>query len=645
MKYDARKELHPITEDGLDQFFLQCTQLEELSLFCLHQDIRLPPSFFQLTRLRTVALTDASALESPSLGNFRCLTSLYIASQKISQQQLSGLVRLPSLNNLSIYNYTRLIRNEQRAAAIAIAQIPRLKSLEFRVMFPSGTPCTNLERLRITSSRHLDRLPDRIGDLLPNLRELNFRFCELFFHLPQDFTSLNSLESLVISMCNSFSRLPEDFGRLPALKTLVLDELPRLCHLPASLSELSSLETLFLIGSPEIRQLPAGFCSLTGLKTLCLMKMPGIVLPEGIGGLSSLQTFLLNDNDHHQLLPASFTQLSSLTRLELSKITMDNLPADIGNLIRLRQLHVHCCTVNELPESLTSLSKLEVLTFVECRELMVPSGLENLRKLKRLELPCEPPQPLPPSLEVLTLGSKKNFTSLPDIAMPASLQKLSFTFVEMQSGGMVLSRSLANLQHLELVLDESVKAIPFPLISLPHLRTLEILSAGILEELPSNIGSAMPQLRQLLIHEADSLTELPASVTQLQHLTSLEVWAPKLASVPHDIGALSQLRRLDLSNCLALEQLPSSLTQLSCLHELVLKNTSIRSLPPSFAHLTRLRTLNLNKCKQLAALPEDLTELRMLHRLDVGGCRQFLDRGGVRALAASSMYGLRIDRE
>ncbi|CAI7769881.1 unnamed protein product [Closterium sp. NIES-54] len=197
----------------------------------------------------------------------------------------------------------------------------------------------------------------------------------------------------------------------------------------------------------------------------------------------------------------------------------------------------------------------------------------------------------PPSLEMLSLGSDQQLL-IPLIELP----------------------TLPRLRHMSLT---SVGMAPVSLALCPNLRTLTIHSAARLTALPDNLGSAVQQLRQLRIEKADELRALPDSFTHLHCLTSLEVHAPKLASLPNGIGALSRLRQLNLAKCSSLTRLPAPLTRLSCLHELNLGWIAIRSLPCRFAHLSRLKTLDMQACEHLVSLPDDFTQLKML------GCHGF----------------------
>ncbi|CAI5961835.1 unnamed protein product [Closterium sp. NIES-64] len=546
--YVGPKHKRPITEAGLDRFFQRCTQLEQLSLLCLHRDVHLPASFFHLTRLHTLALTAASALEAPDLDSLASLTTLHIASPELNQEQLANVRRLPNITSLSLSAETSF--SPHGSAALAIAQLPLIKSLDTRHVLLSDWPVTSLERLQISYCGDLKRFPDSIAELLPRLRELTVSRCEAFEELPEGFCSLEHLETLSVIECDfEFRSLPENIGRLTALKTLVLDHLP-LASLPASVCQLSSLETFFLLSCDSIRELPAGFCCLTALTTLCLGR---VALPADIGRLSNLHTLLVRDSLEHWHLPPSLSEITSLTRLELDECGVEELPEGVvGSLCNLRELHVsYCPLLTALPASVTCLTALEALSLAYCHNLAsAPARLDGLTRLKWLEVAqCDkltrPPLVLPPSIEWLSWGGHRQAMALPDMSALTGLRSLRLDVVAVACG-VAVSRSLSHLEHLHLSLAGDAEELPFALTFLSRLRTLIVESARLVL-LPADIGSAVPQLRELSLISAGELRELPASVTVLQNLTFLGVYAAaKLASLPDDIGALSRLRELHL---------------------------------------------------------------------------------------------------
>ncbi|CAI7813026.1 unnamed protein product [Closterium sp. NIES-53] len=232
--------------------------------------------------------------------------------------------------------------------------------------------------------------------------------------------------------------------------------------------------------------------------------------------------------------------------------------------------------------------------------------------------------------------------SLPELPVLPKLKKptLNVVIVEGGEAGVTVSSAFPQLEHLELMLAEDAEELTFPLASLPQLRILVIYRAGNIRKLPGSIGLDLKQLRHLQIENALELKVVPKTISQLCHLASLDVHAPKLTSLPTSIGALSRLRKLNLSDCSALENLPTSFTQLACLNKLSDVNTAIRSFPEKFAQLTWLKSLDLYRCARLESLPEDFSELGMLQFFRYGGCTHELDKEREREVIDQGMYGL-----
>ncbi|CAI5994590.1 unnamed protein product [Closterium sp. NIES-65] len=585
-----------ITESGLDYFFRHCPQLEQLSL-----------------RLSS-------------------LTALSIEASSLHYDQLSSLLQLTNLIRLSLPDDIRVVSPDP--PAFSLAQLPSLESLkfglhgaQFSIFPPLRSPYSFLKRLQLNECFSQERIPDSVGEVLPRLQELSISG-QSFRDLTDHFTSLTCLESLTISS-GLVLTLPENFGNLPALKALLLQEQP-LCHLPASFTRLASLESFCLRDCMGVEKLPAGFGNLTALQTLSLAWLMKLDLREDLGGLTNLQIFHLIKNREEQL-PSSFTQLASLTRLELDRCAIAELPAGMAEMTNLQELHIlKCPAFKELPECVTALTSLQLLRIQECRRLSsVPRRLDSLTRLKQLELRgCwllrEAPQALPLTLQALSyLENSQHVVSPTNISRLTELRILLLGTVRapfLEAMGASLS-GLSHVEHLEVGLGEDAEELLTVLTRLPRLHTLTLQEARSLDMLVESGGSALQELRQLNIRTMyEELAELPAAITTLHHLTSIQIHARMLSSLPDILGAFSRLRRLELSHCSSLTRLLASLTQLSCLHYLNLSYTSICMLPPNFARLSRLKKLNISNCKHLEALPDDIYNLRMLERFSTVGC-------------------------
>ncbi|CAI5460497.1 unnamed protein product [Closterium sp. Yama58-4] len=621
---------------GLEHLARLCPHLEHLSLEWLDSSAKPPDSLFQLP-LRTLVLNNKADLTIPKVRSLSpSLTALCSGTSFLDYDQLSTILRLTNLTRLSLSKTIRFPRSRD----VALAQLPSLESLEVKLfdsltdIFLPNFQYRSLKRLQLTSGYGEERFPNSFAELLPCLQELSISNCKNISDWTDQFTSFTCLESLTISGCN-VSLLPENMGDLPALKTLVLDE-SRLCRLPASFTSLTSLETLLVLHFLW-DDLPAGLGCLTALRTLSLVcsRSPNLDLQEDLVGLTSLQTFRLQQYLREQL-PPSFTQLASLTRLELDECSLVGLPEGVGTMARLQELCIHACPdITGITESVTNLVNLRVLIIDKCPHFSsLPRRLDSLTSLTQLEvrgceLLNEAPQALPLRLQTLIFKNKQQMVSLPDLATLTELRKLCLGIVGAECvediGG-----HLSGLEHLEVQLvlgGEGAEETLSALTRLSCLHTLTLKGDCSFKRLVECDGEGLLELRQLNMDTTcDEFTELPATFTTLNHLTSLQIHAPKLSSLPEALGALSRLRKLNLSNCSSLTHLPASLTQLSCLHELNVSNTSIRLLPPGLTQLSRLRRLDVHSCKHLEALPDDICELRMLDHLSTRWCDEVQHR-------------------
>ncbi|CAI5471666.1 unnamed protein product [Closterium sp. Yama58-4] len=613
-----------LTPAGFDAFFRGCTQLEHLSLGCLHCDFGLPPSLFQLVHLRSLAVADLSAVTTPEVKILSALTAIAIDTAVWDFDDLEPLAHLPSLTSLSVRHEVSLLSSNVRPRPFSFA---RLSSLSV------------LERVSLYQCDELRNLPHDIAERLPCLRELSISACDTLLEQPEAVTLLTGLRALTLARC-PFDELPNNFGELPRLTTLVLHKLN--VYFPASCGRLKAVETLVVSECTDLHELPHPLAALTALTTLCLAGSPFVVLPNDIGGLTNLHTLFLKTYRARGTLPSSFTRLASLARLELHECKLDELPEAMGELRRLRELYVLSCPqLQKLPESVAALLSLEVLVVDDCSSLFsVPKNLLYLTRLKQLELTAcgklrRAPEFLPGSLEILSLGSgAQQVMHLPGTYSLPRLKRASLNMVIFPAA---LSGSLSALEHLHVVL-ACEEEFPFPSVHVPCLRTLTLITTGLtlittgLIKLPQLSTSSLQELceMKLLVPE---LSQVPATIAALHKLTYLEINAPKLPSLPDSIGALSRLGKLILYNCNALQHLPASLTQLACLRELCVNNATITCLPASVSRLTRLQKLDLEGCAQLEALPDDVGELTLLDCLVSGGCDLLHDSEGKIRLA------------
>ncbi|CAI5962247.1 unnamed protein product [Closterium sp. NIES-65] len=171
------------------------------------KDAELPASFFQLTRLHTLALSVSSFLVSPDLPNLISLNNLDIFSWSVTYEQILNLSSLPSITSLSISDNQGVRRQDPTSAKFDLSQLLLLKSLR---------------------------------------------------KLPESLTSLTSLETLLVDDCAELVSVPRELESLKKLKCLELTGSLHQIEPPMFLP--LSLEVLSLGNSYHISDLPSPCC-------------------------------------------------------------------------------------------------------------------------------------------------------------------------------------------------------------------------------------------------------------------------------------------------------------------------------------------------------------------------------------------------
>ncbi|CAI7854689.1 unnamed protein product, partial [Closterium sp. NIES-53] len=490
--YVGLEHQHPITEAGLDRFFQQCTQLEQLSLLCLHRDVELPPSFFHLTRLHTLALTAASALESPDLDSLGSLTTLHIASTgTLNNSQICGVFpALPAFPPPSGPAF--LLRLPDDIAEL----LPCLGELTI-------CRCDLFQELTICRCDLFQELTICRCDLF---QELTICRCDLFQQLPEGFTSLNHLQTLSLFKCRQLRCLPENFGRLSALKTLVMEQLP-LPSLPDSRCQLSALETFFLLWSK-------------------------LVLRPGVSKL-----------------------VQANPQAASGRVLREGASRGRGRAEQPAGVTAFCPHLKALPASLTCLSRLEALTLFSCRRLAsAPTRLDDLTRLKQLvvtsrDMLKHPPQLLPASLETLSWGSYRHSMALPDTgtALP-QLRRLELKFAGRLRELPASITALQNLTCLEIDSAPQLASLPHGIGALSRLRQLRLVLCDQLEHLPASL-TRLTCLNELAIPHS-SIRYLCSNFARLTRLKSLCLTGcVKLQVLPGELSELKAVQRLDVQEC------------------------------------------------------------------------------------------------
>ncbi|CAI5502566.1 unnamed protein product [Closterium sp. Naga37s-1] len=355
----CEKDALPITTAGLDFFFRHCTRLEQLSLYCLDRCAKFPASFFQLPHLHTLALTNASPLETPKFAKLTSLTSLHLASRYLLKR-VENIVRLSRITTFSSSDEAVAFHRDSLVSAdVDMAQLPLLKPSSLVFAYFDTT------QLALLKSYHVADLPD--VSVLPWLRKLCLKLVGGEERMAVG-SSLARVKQLELALQEEAVELPFSLALLPQLHTLVMWNAGKMLRLPSDMGwAVPQLRVLQIHCARELRELPDSIGAASRLRQLHLFDCPAL---------------------HH--LPASLTQLACLHQLHVENTGLRCLPSGFAQLTRLRSLSVRgCLQLAGLPEDLTELKMLRLLNIGSCKnvcpgwnEVLEPRGLEDMYGLK-----------------------------------------------------------------------------------------------------------------------------------------------------------------------------------------------------------------------------------------------------------------------
>jgi Leucine-rich repeat (LRR) protein len=351
-----------------------------------------PSSFFQLTKLKSIAIRGTGqtekALLTPEIGNLTQLESL----------ELTNFLKGPI--PATIGNLTKLATLNLSAGELT-GEIPA-------EMFNH----TNLEVLNLSNNQLTGTLAASLGQLT-KLRYFSVWNNQLSGPLPNDIENLTLLKEFDVSV-NQFSG-----------------------EFPGNLSGWTNI-TRFSIADNQFEGTfpPAvgGFAELQGLK---ISNNRFTALPDEIGDLVNLQT-LEASNNLIGALPASISRLQSLYRLYLDNNKLTTLP-DMGTMPALWDLNLSYNEITDLPESFGNLVKVYDLYLGYNQITQLPASFEKLTSVRLLALSGNLLTTVPSSfcfmsgLKELTLTGNRISNPLPP------LSHLGLTWLDIRKNRLVFS--------------------------------------------------------------------------------------------------------------------------------------------------------------------------------------------------------------
>ncbi|CAK9173618.1 unnamed protein product [Ilex paraguariensis] len=430
-------------------------------------------------------------------------------------------------------------------------QILRLSHNLLRGNFPQTiTNCSLLEELNMSSTYLTGTLPDLSP--MKSLRLLDLSYNLFSGDFPISTTNLTNLEAVNFNENSGFNlwQLPENFSRLTKLKSMVLTTCMVSGPIPASIGNMSSLVDLELSGNFLVGKIPVELGQLKNLQQLELYynQLDGEI-PEELGNLTELRDLDMSVNKLIGKLPESICRLPKLEVLQLYNNSLQGkIPDVIDNSTTLTLLSLYDnFLTGKVPRDLGISSPLTLLDLSENHlSGELPAAVCNGGKL----------------LYFLVL--QNTFSGV----LPESYAKCES-----------LIRFRVDHNHLEGV-------IPGGLLALPRVSIIDLGYNRLNGPITNIIGNAK-NLSELFIQSNRISGVLPSEISQAINLVKLDLSNNLLSGpIPSEISNLKKLNLLLLQGNKFNSSIPKSLSSLESLNVLDLSNNQLMgSVPESLGEL------------------------------------------------------------
>lgn len=256
----------PLTEESLAGL----SDLEELHINGVYDDaVTLPASFFELTQLKKLCLSNIRLPEMPDLSQFHRLQ--HISFFDLGTPDLENTRLSPECSLLEL----DIRRNGLTALPSWLARHPRLEELDAggqRLTTEGLEPLRELRALRDVSfyDAGLPALPDFVAEW-KQLERIVVSGCA-FETFPPELVGLTQIRRLELgfNMLDGFPDAVLAFGNLEHLDLAGNDEVE---VIPEALGELAQLRDL-LLSSTSVESLPSSLARLSKLEYLSLEETP-----------------------------------------------------------------------------------------------------------------------------------------------------------------------------------------------------------------------------------------------------------------------------------------------------------------------------------------------------------------------------------
>ncbi|XP_015882601.1 leucine-rich repeat receptor-like serine/threonine-protein kinase RGI4 [Ziziphus jujuba] len=417
--------------------------------------------------------------------------------------------------------------------------------------------------------------------------ELDLRYLDLLGQFPTNFTSLLSLNKLVLSGTNLTGPIPKEIGILTSLIVLDLSDNALTGEIPTGICQLYKLEQLFLNSNGLEGSIPVEIGNLTSLKWLILYdnQLSGVI-PNSIGKLNRIEVIRAGGNKNLEgPLPHEIGNCTNLVLLGLAETSISGfLPPTIGSLKKLETLAIYTALLSgQIPMELGDCTELRSIYLYE-NELTgpIPSRLGNLKNLQNL----------------LLWQNGLVGTIPPELG---NCDQLSVIDISMNSLTGSIPKSFGNLTSLE---------------------ELQLSMNQISGEIPIELGNCK-KLTHIEMDNNQITGTIPVEFGNLSNLTLLFLWQNKLeGSIPSSISNCQNLEAVDLSQNGLVGPIPGGIFELKKLGKLLLLSNNLSGeIPPQIGNCSSLIRFRASENKLSGAIPRQIGNLKNLIFLDLGSNR------------------------
>ncbi|CAM8922132.1 unnamed protein product [Rhodiola kirilowii] len=437
--------------------------------------------------------------------------------------------------------------------------------------------------------------------------ELELKDVDLLGMVPVNFTSLLSLNKLVLSGTNLTGSINKEIGMLAELYHLDLSDNALSGVIPDELCNLSKLRELYLNSNGLVGAIPKQIGKLTSLAWLVLYdnQLSGEI-PSSIGNLKSLEVIRAGGNKNLDgPLPQEIGNCSNLVMLGLAETSLSgSLPQTLGMLKKLETLAIYTALLSgPIPPEIGECTKLEnIYLYENSLTGSIPSSLGKLKNLQNLLL------------------WQNNLVGVipPEIGNCNLLQVIDFSMNSITGSIPSSVGNLTLLQELQLSVNQISGEIPTQIGNCKCLTHIELDNNQITGAIPEEIG-LLGNLSLLFLWQNKLEGNIPSSLSTCQNLEAMDLSGNSLnGAIPKGIFQLPKLNKLLLISNNLSGMIPPEIGQCSSLIRFRASNNKITgAIPPQIGNLSNLNFFDLGVNRINGPIPAEISGCRNLTFIDL----------------------------